>query len=231
MKIIIADLETTGFSKDDKVVEVAMVECTLVQREADSELIPGVVYDTLINPVMPIPEASSAIHGIRAEHVQDAPTISRVLPLVFTSMFGIKGKESFLLIGHNFPAFDMRFIDGRVPKEAEVCCSMKAARKLVTTTTKFGLDHLRQHLALAPQLKHSALGDCYSTIALLNYMLSFGTSWDRLVDLMSERPTTISFGKHKGQRLDCLEESYIEWLLSGDCDSASWELKRALREL
>jgi DNA polymerase-3 subunit epsilon len=69
--IAFIDLETTGINiGTDKIVEIAIVKILpdgsrLVKRK-------------LINPQMPIPQASSDVHGITDEMVKDAPTFKQV---------------------------------------------------------------------------------------------------------------------------------------------------------
>ena len=69
--IAFIDLETTGINiTTDRIVELAIVKISpdgskLVKRK-------------LINPLMPIPESSSAIHGITDEMVKDAPSFKQI---------------------------------------------------------------------------------------------------------------------------------------------------------
>ncbi|HMP86825.1 MAG TPA: 3'-5' exonuclease, partial [Lacibacter sp.] len=65
--LAVIDLETTGVNiSSDRIVEIAIVK---VQPDGSR-----LVKRKLINPEMPIPEASSAVHGITNEMVKDAPT-------------------------------------------------------------------------------------------------------------------------------------------------------------
>jgi DNA polymerase-3 subunit epsilon len=64
------DLETTGISLSaDRIVEIAIIKIM-----PDGSRIPK---RKLINPEMPIPKASSDIHGITDEMVKDAPTFKQ----------------------------------------------------------------------------------------------------------------------------------------------------------
>ena len=69
--IAFIDLETTGINiTNDRIVELAIEKISpdgtkLVKRK-------------LINPLMPIPASSSAIHGITDEMVKDAPSFKQV---------------------------------------------------------------------------------------------------------------------------------------------------------
>ncbi len=65
------DLETTGVNLSvDRIIEIA-----IVKLQADGT---RVVKRKLINPQMPIPKASSDIHGITNEMVKDAPAFKQV---------------------------------------------------------------------------------------------------------------------------------------------------------
>jgi DNA polymerase III subunit epsilon len=69
--IIFFDLETTGVDHSkDRIVEIAMVK---IQPDGTREN-----YTKRINPGMPIPAESSAIHGIFDEDVKDAPTFKQI---------------------------------------------------------------------------------------------------------------------------------------------------------
>ena len=69
--IAFIDLETTGINiSTDKIIEIAIVK-----------ILPDgskVTKRKLLNPQMPIPESSTAVHGITDEMVKDAPTFKQV---------------------------------------------------------------------------------------------------------------------------------------------------------
>ncbi len=69
--IIFFDLETTGIDTSrDRIVEISMVKIM-----PDGERI---TKTRRINPQMPIPESSTAIHGITDEDVKDCPSFAQV---------------------------------------------------------------------------------------------------------------------------------------------------------
>lgn len=59
---IFLDTETTGFSANDVVIEVGVVD-----------LAGETLFESLVKPTIPIPPDSIAIHGITEEDVKDAP--------------------------------------------------------------------------------------------------------------------------------------------------------------
>lgn len=60
---IFLDTETTGFSPQDVVIEIGVVD-----------LAGQTVYESFIKPSIPIPEKASAIHGIREDMLTNAPS-------------------------------------------------------------------------------------------------------------------------------------------------------------
>ena len=68
--IAFIDLETTGINlSTDRIIEIAIIKILPDNTK--------VVKRKLINPEIPIPEASSEIHGITNEMVKDAPTFKQ----------------------------------------------------------------------------------------------------------------------------------------------------------
>ena len=69
--LAIVDLETTGVNVGhDRIVEISIVK---VYPDGTRE-----IFTQRINPGIPIPPASTAIHGISDEDVKDAPTFAEV---------------------------------------------------------------------------------------------------------------------------------------------------------
>lgn len=70
--VCVLDFETLGLLPSDGACDVAVVRFS-GGRIVDS-------FTSLINPMKPIPEGATAIHGIRDEHVLDAPTLPELAP-------------------------------------------------------------------------------------------------------------------------------------------------------
>ena len=67
----VIDFETTGLSaENDRVLEMAIV-CFVDGRVTTS-------HNWLINPQMPVPEESRAVHGISDDELRDAPTFLQI---------------------------------------------------------------------------------------------------------------------------------------------------------
>jgi DNA polymerase-3 subunit epsilon len=111
------DLETTGVNvASDRIVEIAILKAMPDGTE--------VVKTLRINPEMPIPLASSLIHGIYDEDIKDAPTFRMVAQEIadFIGDADLAGYnsnrfdipvilEEFLRVGVDFDMADRKFVD------------------------------------------------------------------------------------------------------------------------
>ncbi len=99
LSFTVFDTETTGLSplQGDKIISIGAV------RIVNGRLLRQETFDQLVDPQRSVPEASVAIHGIRAETLVGAPTIDVVLP-AFAAF-----AEDTVLVGHNV-AFDLQFL-------------------------------------------------------------------------------------------------------------------------
>ena len=87
-RLVIFDLETTGLESDCKIVQIAI---TRGER----------IYQSLVNPGMPIPPESTEIHRIKDEDVADAPVFGDIVDEVLEIMAGG------VLSGFNIRRFDV----------------------------------------------------------------------------------------------------------------------------
>lgn len=91
----VIDVETTGFGKHDKIVEIAIVVMDPDSWETVDE------YDTLLNPERDM--GPTGVHGINASMVEVAPVFGDVVADVARRLHGA------LLVAHNLP-FDRRML-------------------------------------------------------------------------------------------------------------------------
>lgn len=95
-EFVVFDTETTGLAPSkDRIIELAAI------RFKNGE--PVEWFETLINPERDIPEEASKVNGITNVMVENAPTISQVLP----SFEDFVGKSN--LVAHNME-FDLKFL-------------------------------------------------------------------------------------------------------------------------
>lgn len=102
--IAFVDTETTGVdARTDRVVEVAVVigrGGEVIERKS-----------WLVNPGVPIPKASSDVHGIRDEDVADAPPFAAIVPELFACF------EGALVAAYN-ASFDRGFLLAEIERSA-----------------------------------------------------------------------------------------------------------------
>ena len=96
--LIFFDVETTGLDIiKDRIVEISVVK---VFPDGHEE-----IKTKRINPEMPIPAQSSAIHGIKDEDVKDAPTFKQIAKSLVAFIEGCD------IAGYNSTQFDIPILE------------------------------------------------------------------------------------------------------------------------
>jgi DNA polymerase III alpha subunit (gram-positive type) len=158
MNLIIFDLETTGLSPyHNEIIQIAAVK---VHTGCWDE---GQHFDTFVRPRQRVPSFITGLTGITQAQVAQAP--SPVEALMSFSRF--VGTEEAVLIAHNGPSFDMRFIaenctrHGLPVRETAMLDSRAFSRKIWGGRGGHGLDPILQRLGLctAGVRRHDARGD------------------------------------------------------------------------
>jgi DNA polymerase-3 subunit epsilon len=227
--LAIIDLETTGIDlATDKIVEIAIVKLMpdgSLQKKRK-----------IINPQMPIPVASAAVHGISDEMVKNAPTFKQIANEI----------KQFLnncdLGGYNSNRFDIPMLVEEFLR-AGLEFSMER-RKLVDVQKIF---HLMEQRTLGAAYKfycnkvlenaHSAEADASATLEILHAQIErypqLGLTLESILKcvgeddcvdfarrmIMIEGIEVFNFGKHKGKAVvDILkiEPQYYDWMMKGD---------------
>jgi DNA polymerase-3 subunit epsilon len=240
--IIFFDLETTGVSiTKDRIVQIAMIKL-LPTGERDAR-------KSLVNPLMPIPADSTAVHGITDEMVKDAPTFKQLSKSI------IEFSEGCDLAGYNSDKFDIPLLIeefGRIdllwPEEGTLTLDMLKLER-VLTSHKLG-DTYKRYTGKDLEGAHDALADVEGTIAVLEgqilvldkedikwdlsdvctlaHFYNEGTqTWDFAGNFyQADEKAYWNFGKHKDKLLD-YDISYCNWFLSNEF---SIDSKRKLRQ-
>jgi DNA polymerase III subunit epsilon len=146
---VVFDLETTGFGRDDRIVELGAVvmEGTRVVEE----------FHSLVDPCMVIPEEVVRVHGITNEKVKDAPKFRDVARAFFDFLFC-----GYPIVSHNL-SFDTRMLSQQVdptrwPGGIYTLCTMEQARKM-GHKGRAKLSELAEHYNLEYEVEHAALSD------------------------------------------------------------------------
>ncbi len=228
--IIFFDLETTGINiTNDRIVEIALLKVN-VDGEEES-------YCYKVNPEMPIPKATSEIHGIYDEDVKDAPTFKELGKKIAKIMEGCD------ISGFNSNKFDVPLLAEEFIR-AGIDFDMKK-RKFVDVQTIF---HKMEKRTLEAAYKfycnkdlenaHSALADTVATyevlkaqieryeelennIEFLDTFSSFNKNADFIGRIIfnEKGQEVFNFGKYKGKSVEEVLEkdpSYYGWMMKGD---------------
>ncbi len=227
--IAFIDLETTGINLGtDRIVEIAIVK-----------LLPDgtkTVKRKLINPEMPIPKASSDVHGITDSMVKDAPTFAQAAQELKQVLADCD------LAGYNSNRFDIPLLIEEFLRSG-IEFEMKG-RRMVDVQNIF---HKMEQRTLSAAYKfycgktledaHSAEADATATYEVLLAQMErypeLGTTVEsvnkflgdeQIVDfarrfIMSNGVEVFNFGKHKGQSVAEVltrEPQYYDWMMRGD---------------
>jgi DNA polymerase-3 subunit epsilon len=168
---LVFDCETTGLDVTrDRMVSIGAV------RLQGARLFRSLVLDRLVNPGVPIPPRSTAIHGITDAMVQSAPNFGTVEPL-FREL-----AEGCVLIGHNVP-FDLAIlrleyaaagIEQPAPRSLDL---LQLVTVLDPALESASLDALADFWGVENRGRHTALGDALVTAEIFRVLLP------RLADL------------------------------------------------
>jgi len=220
------DCETTGLETDkDRIIEIALVRFTFDEILAS--------YETLIDPEMPIPEASTAIHHITDPMVKGKPKIQEVLQTIFQFV------GNSIIVGHGITN-DIAFICAAA-KQHVVPCKLASHPYLDTLRMArlYGespinsLEKLRQHFNIAEEGAHRAMSDVTVNIAVFKHLcLRFKTT-EQLVNRLKSpiQLRSMPLGKHKGRPFSEIPVDYLQWAVHQNFDQdLMFSLKTELKK-
>jgi DNA polymerase-3 subunit epsilon len=176
--LVFLDLETTGLSalSGAKICEIAMLKVSLGQEET---------FESLVNPLVPIPAACSAVHAIFDNMVCDKPPFKDIAKDV-ANFIGTG-----VLVCHNAP-FDLSFM------RAEFSASGIAAKLPYIDTLKIArqyfnfdsnkLGAIAAAIGCEVDLAHRAMADVLTMKTVFKYL----------------------FNNLYRKGIDCLEINYFE---------------------
>lgn len=229
--LVFFDLETTGINiTRDRIVEISLLK---VHPNGKEE-----IKSRLINPEMPIPAQSTAIHGITDDDVKDSPTFKQVAKSLADMLEGcdLAGfnssrfdvpmlSEEFLRAGVDFDMSKRKFVDVQI-------IFHKKEQRTLEAAYKFYCDKELQNA-------HSAEADTIATYEVLKSQLDRYPDLENDVTFLSKEYSSFNnnvdfagriifddkgvevfnFGKHKGKPVAQVlrnEPSYYSWMMDGD---------------
>lgn len=219
MLIRVIDLETCGFEPPAGICEIGY--CDLIQ--AGERWLVGSPRHVLVNPGMPIPPETSAVHHIVDTDVLNAPAFDVAVRSALFDEARMRANQV-VLVAHN-AKFERQWLTPEVTGEVHWICTYKAALRVFPEAPAHNNGTLRYWLKPSGLERHTAEPthragpDAYVTAFLLREMLS-RTTLDDLV-LISSRPALLvrcNFGKHRGALWSDVPLDYLNWCARQDMD-------------
>lgn len=240
--IVFIDIETTGVNvPSDRIVEISLLKITPGGREQ--------WMNSLVNPGMPIPPKTTAIHGISDDDVKNAPPFRELARNIAAFLEGCD------LAGYNAIKFDIPLLaeeflrsgiefDFRKRKyvDVQVIFHKKEQRTLAAAY----LFYCKKELENA----HTAQADTQATYDILKAQLDRYTDLENDIEKLAtfsaynnnvdfagriirdEKDTEIfNFGKYKGKPVAEVfrdDPSYYSWMMNGDF---ALDTKRIITEI
>lgn len=227
--IIFFDLETTGTDHaKDRIIELALIK---INPNGTRDK-----YVKRVNPGIPIPPDSSAIHGIKDEDVKDAPLFKQIAHDIHNWMKGCD------LGGYNSNKFDIPLL---AEEFLRVGIAVDFTERSMIDAQQIFFKMEARTLAAAYQFycgkeltnAHSAEADIEATIEVLEAQLDrykdLGTEVKKLHEVSNGEPMVdyarrmvmkdghpvFNFGKYKGRKVEDVfneEPQYYDWMMNAD---------------
>ena len=228
--IIFFDLETTGINHaKDRIVELALVR---IKPDGSRDS-----YVKRVNPGMPIPPDSTAIHGITDDDVKDAPAFKQIAHHLYDWMKGCD------LGGYNSARFDLPLLAEEFLR-AGVQVDFESRRMVDVQQIFFRMEQRTLSAAYKfycnkiMENAHGAEVDILATIEVLEAQLeryetlsnevaglhNYLNDGEDCVDFArslarKDGHVVFNFGKYKNRRVEEIfekEPQYYDWMMNAD---------------
>lgn len=223
----LVDFETTGLPEDPAatICEAAKLDVDLTKP--DFPIIGSSAWSSLINPGIPIPPETMAVHHIMDADVVDSPKAGEAWKRLAEGM-----TEGDVYVAH-LAKFEQHFYSNR--PQRWICtyrCALRAWPDAPSHSNQvlryfLGLD-VDRSLASPP---HRALPDCYVTAEILRKLLALRPI-ERLIEISSQPPVLprCTIGEHRGKPWADVPIGFLKWM--SDKDTMDADLRHnAKREL
>ncbi len=229
--LVFFDLETTGINiSKDRIVEISLLKVFPNGKEE--------VKTRRINPEMPIPVQSTAIHGITDEDVKDCPTFRQVAKSLIEILEGcdLAGfnssrfdvpmlSEEFLRAGVDFDMSKRKFIDVQIIFHKKEPRTLEAAYKFYCDKELENAHSAEADTIATYEVLKSQLNKYPDLVNDIDFLSNEFSSFNDNVDyagrmIFDEKGIEIfNFGKHKGKAVSQVllnEPGYYSWIMDGD---------------
>ena len=233
--LAVFDIEATGINpRTDRIIELSVIKLSPPKGERE-------IRSFLMNPGIPIPPESTAIHGIKPEDVADKPFFKDLAPEIYKLLNGCD-LAGFNVIRFDLPMLTEEFLRASIQFDI-------SNRRIVDAQRIF---HKKEPRDLTAALKfycdeflldgHRAEVDALATLRVLEGQLerykdlpSNMDELSRYCDLRDpswadrdgklrwvDGDIAINFGKKKGEKISVLartDPGFLKWIMKGDFSS------------
>jgi DNA polymerase III subunit epsilon len=228
--IAFLDLETTGLNiATDRIVEISVLKVS-----------PGGKEDWMIskiNPEMPIPPKSTAIHGIKDEDVASSPTFREIAKNLTSFLEGcdLSGynalkfdipvlAEEFLRVNVDFNFKKRKYIDVQVIFHKKEQRTLSAAYQFYCNQSLHDAHSSKADTQATYDVLQAQLDrypDLVNDIEKLSEFSAHNISADFIGRIIYDEngTETFNFGKHKGKTVEQVfkdDPAYYSWMMNGD---------------
>lgn len=228
--IVFFDLETTGVDvAKDRIVEISILK---LYPDGKKD-----IKTRRVNPEMPIPAESSAIHGIYDKDVAEEPTFKAMAKSLaqFIDNSDLAGfnsnkfdvpllAEEFLRVGVDFDLENRKLVDvqnifHKMEQRTLVAAYKFYCEKDLIEAHSAEADNIATYEVLEAQLdKYDELENSISFLAEFSSRSNNADLMGRIV-YNDEGVEVFNFGKHRGKPVTEIlerEPSYYNWMMDGD---------------
>lgn len=207
------DCETTGLETNtDRIIEVGAAKFDFEKTHE--------VYETLIDPEIPIPAISTEIHHITDDMVQGKPKIQTLL----NDIFAFVGRH--IIVGHGIMT-DLKFLSAAAQRYNIPCKllshphidTLRLARLYGESPTN-SLETLRKHFNIADEGAHRAMNDVTVNIEVFKYLAKRYKTTEQLMQRLKSpiQLKLMPLGKYKGRPFSDISIEYLRWASHQDFD-------------
>ena len=164
IEFVVVDVEAiAGKSIPTRVIEIGAC------RIAHGKIVD--VFETLVNPELPLPPFIATLTGITEEMLTRAP----LFPAIADQWLSFAGDS--LIAAHNSD-FDMTLLNQEIARVFPGCrmrnpdlCTVRLARRIMPDLQKHHLDALADHFGFQISGRHRAAGDARATARVLLHLI------------------------------------------------------------
>jgi DNA polymerase-3 subunit epsilon len=206
-RYVICDIEATGLDTDRDLIEIALIT---FENEKIVE-----IYETLINPLRPIPEHISHLTNISNRDLREAPKFYDLADSIRARL------EGAVFVSHN-TEFDLGLLKKKFQEMGQELkvknfCTLKVAQLEIPGLQNYNLDALCSFFGIKIENRHRAIGDALATLELFRELMNlrmktypkvlFLPQHEKILKRLSSRAGLLTF-KDKSGKVIRLEASF-----------------------